>query len=1684
MQIWPLVQKNFIYIKRKPNASLTTFMVTILGVFILLTTSNITYNNNKQRHQSITSTNLTFPDARHKFPYFHDIAIVSTNHTVYNYIEYLLSHYTPGTNSAYYREPFENRNVTKQYDLVIEIIAEKDNLHFDIKGAKIFVDFYYNHKDNDLILINNVNDYHEGFIEKINFIYILLTEFIVNYFNLNLKPKSINLQIMKMSYNTINDITLYEKVSMSIMPILYTMLYFPLFFQFVLWMVNEKEQKLKDLLFRQGVTVKTYFASFQITFLIVVLIPIILSTYVLHKFLFYYLSYGIVFLFLFLFIFNFIAIGYLMQSLLSSSRTGQTLAKMFFISITILSSIVKQPECSSIPKMFFCLFPQMLFSISFEMLGVFNALGYEISLLNIDALFLKYHGYTLFKIIFLYVFDFFFYIGIALFIEELRLTKMDCLQYIKLKVRTYMKKQLQSSLVDFDRDDNVMYGNSNSVHMRNGNDVVMCKNKLTMKHIRKWYNNGDIKALNNFNCELYSGEIYVLLGHNGAGKSTLIKIISGMEDADKGDILLNNNSILQNKRLLFQNIGLCSQEDFYFPELTVKEHLELMTKLKGKNVNYDEINNLMEMINMKSFLDRKASTLSGGQKRKLSISLALIGGSNLVLLDEPTSGMDYKSKKFIWDFLKKYKKDKIILLTTHSLEEAEYLHDYIGIMNEGEYVCSGTSEYLKSKYSSGVNINFILDSDKTNKGNVINFLKKIKEIEPNCLIKALSNELLILHLDNVNMNLKTLMNLFNFISQYKHQYNIKNYNISTSSLEDVFLKINNNASSKAMFNDIEKAINSNQQEKQAMVFIDTDVSQFDLNTKLIIKRNFFVELKSNLYRNYISLWRNKFNFIFEIVSSLLIIAILLISLESILNQYSSFKVKIPSLNTKLTEVYFNDYSNKNNNNNNYISSYFKQMKYPQMKFRNTNRDLTLLQPKEYDNMFYESSKYFTEKAILILTESNDKQDNFVLLTRKDTPEEIILISNILFNLYLKNEYNINIKPAKRNDQIIRSVTQYIRTSSPFNEIIYICALNLITIILVVMLLVNLSGFNIITPLKERLNNVKQLQFLSGANTFAYWTSFLIVDTSKMFGFVLLLTPLLLIYLSNCIIHMIIFILCFIVVINLVVYLFSFYANKEEEGQQSYLYWMTIFTIILPFLGLIHFTFVAANSGGPKEEDEFFDMMFNSFIIDLFPSSSLIVGLFKLWICSIFLQFDGSEHNETQVAQKIMSHALRRHLFVSFIQFIVCAGILYMLEMRMFDYVKNYCLNKCVSRSKQSLNQVLQTYRGRFNSEEHNNEYVIQEKEKITKETQGHTSNILTTKIENLSKTYYMLLSWKENLIPAVRKLYLGLNKNEKFGLLGSNGSGKSTTFKCLINELLYEQGNITFFSHNSKKDFELIRQNTGYCSQENSLFDYLTVKETLIYYAQMKKVKTPVLELSTKFGLENYLNHQCIHLSGGNKRKLSFAIAIMNNPKIILLDEPSTGVDPQSRRTMWRNLSLISTHSISYNMILSTHSIEEAEILCDRIGWMEKGNFTCIGNPEELKMKFSDGYYCKIKFNINETCIQNNSSSNGYLQLKQNVLNVNEIINEETKNGNIWRLNLLWNVINAIKDNCGTITFISCDNDSTYTLNINLIEAQKGNVFAWLLYAKNDPQYEIKEFGLSLKPLEMVFDSMNSQINI
>ena len=201
---------------------------------------------------------------------------------------------------------------------------------------------------------------------------------------------------------------------------------------------------------------------------------------------------------------------------------------------------------------------------------------------------------------------------------------------------------------------------------------------------------------------------------------------------------------------------------------------------------------------------------------------------------------------------------------------------------------------------------------------------------------------------------------------------------------------------------------------------------------------------------------------------------------------------------------------------------------------------------------------------------------------------------------------------------------------------------------------------------------------------------------------------------------------------------------------------------------------------------------------------------------------------------------------------------------------------------------------------------------------------------------------------------MGLDKNEKFGLLGYNGSGKSTTFKAMTNEILIESGEIQMLNMNIKTEFEELRQIMGYCPQNNAIFDFLTVEEHFEFYSNLKDNKQNHKDILINYGLANYKKTFAKNLSGGNKRKLNFAIALMNKPSIILLDEPSTGVDPESRRIMWKHINEIPKQQQNFNMVLSTHSLEEAEILCDTVGWMKKGNFICIGNPEKLKLQFSE----------------------------------------------------------------------------------------------------------------------------------
>ncbi|KAL4434281.1 hypothetical protein ABPG75_000722 [Micractinium tetrahymenae] len=207
---------------------------------------------------------------------------------------------------------------------------------------------------------------------------------------------------------------------------------------------------------------------------------------------------------------------------------------------------------------------------------------------------------------------------------------------------------------------------------------------------------------------VHQGECFALLGPNGAGKSTTMNCLTGVLPFDGGDALVCGESIasaggMDRVRPL---MGYCPQFDVLFEQLTGREHLLLFGAIKGlpKGAAQDEAARLLDEVRLAEAGGVRAGAYSGGMKRRLSVAIALLGDPQVVYLDEPTTGLDPISRRHLWDLVDRAKRDRAIVLTTHSMEEADILGDRIGIMARGRLRCLGNSLRLKSRFGSGYRV--------------------------------------------------------------------------------------------------------------------------------------------------------------------------------------------------------------------------------------------------------------------------------------------------------------------------------------------------------------------------------------------------------------------------------------------------------------------------------------------------------------------------------------------------------------------------------------------------------------------------------------------------------------------------------------------------------------------------------------------------------------------------------------------------------------------------------------------------------------------------------------------------------------------------------------------------------------------------------------------------------------------
>ncbi|XP_029466633.1 ATP-binding cassette sub-family A member 1-like [Rhinatrema bivittatum] len=256
-----------------------------------------------------------------------------------------------------------------------------------------------------------------------------------------------------------------------------------------------------------------------------------------------------------------------------------------------------------------------------------------------------------------------------------------------------IKTETDTSLSELETNNNALF-ETEPTHLKQG---------VSIKKLVKIYKTGKKLAVDGLNVNFYEGQITSFLGHNGAGKTTTMSILTGLFPPSSGTAFVYGKDIRTEMESIRQDMGMCPQHNILFEQLTVEEHIYFYARLKGCDAKQtkEEIDAMIKDTGLPHKRKDMVKNLSGGMQRKLSIAIAFIGGSKVVILDEPTAGVDPYARRGIWELLLKFKQERTIILSTHHMDEADILGDRIVIISHGKLCCSGSSLFLKKCFGSG-----------------------------------------------------------------------------------------------------------------------------------------------------------------------------------------------------------------------------------------------------------------------------------------------------------------------------------------------------------------------------------------------------------------------------------------------------------------------------------------------------------------------------------------------------------------------------------------------------------------------------------------------------------------------------------------------------------------------------------------------------------------------------------------------------------------------------------------------------------------------------------------------------------------------------------------------------------------------------------------------------------------------
>ncbi|XP_047128528.1 ATP-binding cassette sub-family A member 2 isoform X1 [Hydra vulgaris] len=1112
-------------------------------------------------------------------------------------------------------------------------------------------------------------------------------------------------------------------------------------------------------------------------------------------------------------------------------------------------------------------------------------------------------------------------------------------------------------------------------------------------------------AVNNVSLKIYENQVSVLLGHNGAGKSSIMSILTGVLQPTSGTAFINNTNICTNIKKALKGLGWCPQNNVLFDKLTVEEHILFYGELKGlaKQKICSEAERFLTDVGLEKKRNELSCNLSGGMKRKLSIALAFIGKSKVIILDEPTSGVDPFARRGIWDLILKYKAGRTILLSTHYMDEADALGDRISILSNGKVKCSGSSLFLKQHFTKGYRLTILLDDSKNNLQSSNELLNFVSSFVNGATLEKVSNFELTFSLPSEAKSSGGFENLFIHLEESKNLLGIQSYGLADSSIEEVFLNACYDESLKpektTASSDVMEPFKMSD-DKHSFLNRHAKSSKHQFIKKHQIKCALWIkQYQALLTKRFYHSTRNVKGAISEILLPTIFVVVAICI--TLIQPWDSFK---PSLKLS-TEMFSkpNYIVIDTKNSNRYFDSIIKSfVEYPGQDGNNSYFVNFTSNQYGISSSITKNNRVIKSATSTYCTDTERKCDNLTFLNI-GTGDTIVNITG-----YSMNDYLISTMPKFINHRFGGLSFEEIK-DYPCSSLLNITCENIFHIPQnIIKVWYNLKGYHALPVYLNSINNA-----ILRANIPAS-------DDPSQYGIITYNHPINLKIFSNqeilsksiitLLVPLFVIVATSFVPASFLVYLVEDRASKFKHlqiinGLNPVIYWIANFTwdmisFLLPVVCALAVFFIFDQKAYISSQNlpatlllfilygwSIIPMMYPMSFVFNVPSNAYIVMI----IANLFIGVIGTiatfifDIIDTEITLIINQYF--KNILLIFPNYCLGRGIMDLgINENTAELEKSFGINSfrdpfswditgrnLIAMSITGVIYLMFTLLCQFNFftkpwtynvkidslRSDINDDVMKEEMRVTKE--GSLGKCFALRTSHLSKIY----KGRKNLKTlAVNQISFGVEHGECFGLLGVNGAGKSSTFNMLTGDTPITDGDAFVDNYSIRNNLADVYHTIGYCPQTDAFDELLTAKELFIYFSrlrgfnksQSKKIANWALN---KLGLFEYKNQKCCEYSGGNKRKVSTGLALIGSPSLIFLDEPTTGMDPGSRRFLWD--VIISLINNGKSVVLTSHSMEECETLCSRIAIMVNGEFKCLGTPQHLKNKYGLEYIILIR---------------------------------------------------------------------------------------------------------------------------